>query len=240
MQSGRKSERQGTGGSGAALVLLSGGLDSATCLYWAKKHFDSVHAITFDYAGRLDKEKHATEQLAKAAGVARFTMIALPFLREMSEIEPAKVRNFREEDSRWSSYIPARNMIFYSIAAFHAESQGINSIIGGHNAHDSTFFSDSSPDFFDHLNSLLKKGCLSCNDAPHRVILPLAGMTRQTIIKLALELSVPMDLTWSCHEEGETPCGRCYACKERAEAFGALKLSDPALIVRQSSHPRKG
>lgn len=241
MQLGRDGEipHGGNGSAQAALVLLSGGLDSATCLYWARQHYGEVYAITFDYRGRLEKEKQATGLLAKAARVSKFTQIDLPFLKEMSEFEVAE-RQDPLSDSRWSSYIPARNMIFYSIAAFHAEALGINAIVGGHNAHDSAFFKDSSLDFFDHLNNLLERGCLSCDGKTYKIILPLVEMTRQQIIRLAMQLGVPIDLTWSCHEDDEVPCGRCYACKQRAEAFEALKVSDPALIVRQSHNPKKG
>src|SRR5438128_2171730 len=135
---------------GKALVLLSGGLDSATCLYWAKKRFQDIYAITFDYYGRLNKEKTSVELLSKAAGVVNLISIPLPFLKEASDFDSdlsSKQHVARNGDSRWDSYIPARNMLFYSIAAYHAEYLGINAIIGGHNIHDASFFRDSTPDY---------------------------------------------------------------------------------------------
>lgn len=212
---------------GKALVMLSGGLDSATCLYWAKKKFSEVHAITFDYFGRLEQEKRAAAKLAKRAGVTELIRIGLPFVKEASDFYDGRLKKQDLQDL-WSSYVPARNLMFYSIAAHHAEYLGADWIIGGHNSHDVTFFKDASSGYIEALNDLFKKGCLLCNGRAYRIVLPLAKKNRQEIIRLATRLKVPIGQTWSCHNNGRNHCGRCYACRQRLEAFSSLGLEDPA------------
>ena len=209
-----------------ALVLLSGGLDSGTCLYWAKKKFAEVRAITFNYYGRIQKEKWAAKALAKSAGVSNVIEIELPFVKEMSDLSS---KRRLQGGGLWASYVPARNMMFYSIAAHHAEFLGINRIVAGHNSHDVSFFKDASRTYIDRLNALFKQGCLLCNGKSYRIVLPLAKMKREEIIELAIGLNAPIELTWSCHRNGDTPCGNCYACKQRAAAFRRLGIADPAV-----------
>lgn len=245
-----KAKCDGKSKSGSsAIVLLSGGLDSATCLYWAKTKFSEVSAITFDYFSRLENEKRATLRLARSANVKELLEINLPFLKEASDFYDGS-RLKKKPDSNaflWSSYIPARNLIFYSIAAHYAEYLGIKWIIGGHNSHDAKFFKDASKDYLEKINHLFKEGCLLCNDGdgegdssnsrssnrsqqqPYQIILPLAQMNRKEVIKLAIELKLPIELTWSCHREGNVHCRQCYACKQRVEAFRSLGMDDPVL-----------
>ncbi len=209
-----------------ALVLLSGGLDSATCLYWAKDRFSKVYAITFNYFGRIERERSAAARLAETAGVAETIEIDLPFVKESSDFFKGKMKQAKGE--LWSSYVPARNMIFYSIAAHHAEFLGVKWIIGGHNSHDVHFFKDASKSYISKINALFREGCLLCNGRTYKIMLPLAGMRRREIIKLALGLKAPIELTWSCHRNGRSHCGSCYACKQRIEAFSSLGIPDPA------------
>jgi 7-cyano-7-deazaguanine synthase len=212
-----------------ALVMLSGGLDSATCLYWAKKNFSEISVITFNYFNRLENEKRAAVELARRVNIVNFLEINIPFIKEFSDFyngnHPAP-----GYDGRWASYVPARNLIFYSIAAHYAEFLNIKRIIGGHNIHDGTFFIDATKDYIEKLNSLIKRGCLFCNDDPCMILIPLAEMDRKTIINLAIELNVPIELTWSCHNKAKTHCGQCYACLQRIEAFSSLGIKDPVFL----------
>ena len=219
--------------SDKALVMLSGGLDSATCLYWAKERYSEVIAITFNYFGRLAQEKHAIIRLVNAAEVSNLIEIDLPFVKEAGDSSyyySSQSKDLLHSNSQWSSYVPARNMIFYSISAHFAEYLGIKWIIGGHNMHDTKFFKDASKSFIDKMNVLFKEGCLLCKDnQAYQIVLPLAKMNRKQIIKLAMRLKAPIELTWSCHREGAKPCGSCYSCKQRVEAFNELGLKDPAV-----------
>jgi 7-cyano-7-deazaguanine synthase len=209
-----------------ALVMLSGGLDSATCLYWAKERFSGVSAITFNYFGRLEMEKNAAAKLTKSAG-AELIQVDLPFVKEASDFDNGRLKR-QDPDALWSSYVPARNLMFYSIAAHYAEYLGAKRIIGGHNVHDVKFFKDASKDYIEKLNALFKEGCLLCNGQAYKILLPLSKMSRKEIIRLAIKLETPIEQTWSCHREGRAHCGRCYACKQRLEAFHSLGLQDPA------------
>ncbi|MDQ3888521.1 MAG: 7-cyano-7-deazaguanine synthase QueC [Thermoproteota archaeon] len=219
--------------SDRALVMLSGGLDSATCLYWAKEKYSEVIAITFNYFGRLVQEKRASVQLVKAAGINKLIEIDLPFVREAGDSSYYYSGRFKEKphsNAQESSYVPARNMIFYSIGAHYAEYLGAKWIIGGHNLHDAKFFKDASKRFIDKINILFREGCLLCNDQAYQILLPLSRMNRKQIIRLAMKLKAPIELTWSCHREGTVHCGSCYACRQRLEAFNNLGLKDPVFF----------
>ena len=209
-----------------ALVMLSGGLDSATCLYWAKEKFSDVSAITFNYFGRLGQEKRAAAKLGRGAG-AELIQVDLPFVKEASDFYNGRLKK-QDPNVLWSSYVPARNLMFYSIAAHYAEYIGAKRIIGGHNLHDVKFFKDASKDYIEKLNALFKEGCLLCNGQAYKILLPLSEMNRKEIIQLAIRLKAPIEHTWSCHREGRMHCGRCYACRQRLEAFRSLGLQDPA------------
>jgi 7-cyano-7-deazaguanine synthase len=219
-------------GSDKALVMLSGGLDSATCLYWAKEKFSEISAITFNYFGRLVREKQAAARLVKAAGIMNLIEIDLPFVMEAGDFYRGRFKRPDSNAGPSSSYIPARNMIFYSITAHYAEYLGAKWIIGGHNLHDAKFFKDASKSYIDKLNMLFREGCLLCGDRGYQILLPLAEMDRKQIIKLAIKLKAPIELTWSCHREGAVHCGNCYACRQRVAAFDVLGLKDPAFLFK--------
>lgn len=210
-----------------ALVMLSGGLDSATCLYWARGRFSDVSAITFNYFGRLVQEKRAAAKLASSAGATELIKVELPFVKEASDFYNGR-RKKQDSEALWSSYVPARNLMFYSIAAHYAEYLGARWIVGGHNLHDVEFFKDASTDYIEKLNALFKEGCLLCNGRAYQILLPLARKNRKEILRLAIRLRTPVEHTWSCHKDGKVHCGQCYACKQRLEAFGSLGLEDPA------------
>ena len=209
-----------------ALVMLSGGIDSSTCLYWAKRRFSDVLAITFNYYGRLENEKKATVELARRAAVTNLLQVNVPFIKEYSDFYNGKLLT-DDSDQRLSSYIPARNMIFYSICAHYAEFLDIKWIIGGHNSQDAEFFKDATKGYVKKINSLLKCGHPTIGRNTPTILLPLVDMDRQKVISLALKIDVPLELTWSCHNEGETHCGQCYSCSQRFGAFSSWGIKDP-------------
>jgi 7-cyano-7-deazaguanine synthase len=213
-----------------ALVMLSGGLDSATCLFWAKKKFEDVSAITFNYYQRIENERKAAIELAKKVNVTNLLEIDIPFIKESSEFPNRRLLQ-SNSDSRELSYIPARNLIFYSIGAHYAEFLGIKWIIGGHNSHDGQFFKDATKDYIQKINFLFKQGRILCNDESCVIVLPLAEMDRKKIVNLAIQLDVPLELTWSCHNEGKRHCGQCYSCEQRLEAFNSLSMKDPVFFT---------
>lgn len=211
-------------GHADSLVLLSGGLDSATCLYWAMKKFDDIRVITFNYFDRGRQEKRATIKIARKAGLPNVVEVDIPFVKEYSEFANAKKV---KQDERLPTYIPSRNLMFYSIAAHVAESLRIKWIIGGHNGHDGTFFKDATSDYLDKINLLFRQGSPFSNHDPCMILTPLCKMNRKEIVKLALSLEVPLELTWSCHGRTRKHCGMCYACRQRLDAFKSLGIRDP-------------
>jgi len=208
-----------------ALVLLSGGLDSATCLYWAKKRFSVVYAITFNYKDRGKREKNAALRIANEANIRNLIELDVPFIRENFHTHSDTLA--KDSDSRWSAYIPARNLIFYSIALYYAENLRVRSIVGGHNRHDGHFFRDATQSYLQKLTRLFREGSKTQGRRPTNIVLPLGSMCRKRIIILAVKLGVPIKLTWSCHKNGNTHCGSCYACIERLQSFKSLGIDDP-------------
>jgi 7-cyano-7-deazaguanine synthase len=211
----------------AAVVLLSGGLDSAVALYWARGQGFRLHALEIEYHRRPPRERACSEALARATDAERL-VVHLPFLRE-AEDQPADRRPAALSGAP-RGYLPARNLVFYSIAAHCAESLGASIIVGGHNRPDGERFPDARRGFFDALERLFADGLWSARERPLRVALPLAAMDKTAALRLGLDLGVPFAQTWSCYEDdAERPCGRCPSCVERARAFEAVGLSDPLL-----------
>ncbi len=205
-----------------ALVLMSGGLDSATCLYWAKDRFDVVQAITFSYYQRIHREKIASHIITKLAKV-NLIEVKIPFIKEKSEYFNFKRRSSVQPSQ---SYIPLRNLIFYSISGYYAQVNKIRNLVGGHNATDGNIFKDATAPYFRKMNELIEQGLL--DSVGCKIILPLKSMSRPQVIRLAMTLNVPIDQTWSCHRQGKVQCGKCYACIQRLNAFSLLGLKDPA------------
>jgi 7-cyano-7-deazaguanine synthase len=209
-----------------ALVLLSGGVDSAVTLWWAKRQGWDVRPLTFDYFGRPRREHAAIEALVNAAGVQPIRYVDLPFLKEVDDLRASGLANPVLRDSP-EGYIPARNLIFYSLAAYYAELDGIRYLVGGHNRVDPESFPDSSATFFDSLNGLFPQSLWSYDRSPVEVVVPLSGKSKEDVLRLGRDLGVPFELTWSCYWDRAVHCGTCVSCKERREAFAAVGLADP-------------
>jgi 7-cyano-7-deazaguanine synthase len=213
-----------------AVVLLSGGIDSAVCLWWLRPRAWEVHALTFNYppAGHR-REMEAARAIAESYGVTQHLEVELPFLRELGYLRLGPDHPLRGvADRAPPTYIPNRNMIFYSIAAHIAETLGARWIIGGHIREDANHFPDSAPAYLRRLNRLLAEGLIRAGGPPVRIVTPLARLEKKGVVELGSRLGVPFHLTWSCYGDGEKHCGRCLSCRARRAAFEALGLVDPA------------
>jgi len=211
-----------------AIVLLSGGVDSATALYWAKERFDEVYAMTMTYTETYDHEIEAAKQLAAAAHVKEHFLVHLPFVTAVeSKYHPTP------SDKISPIYFPARNIIFYGIAAAHAEARHIGYIVFGSNADDSTELPDARPAFIRLMNRIIKAGTRTGMEGGSITIVnPLIKRSKPEVIKLAFRLHVPLQLTWSCCDEtAKMPCGKCVGCEERIKSFKMCKAADPSLNV---------
>ena len=207
-----------------SIILLSGGLDSAVALYWAIEHGLGIETLTFDYFRRNPKEIQAGLELSRRANCPN-TRLELNFLKELDDLKTAELKNPLLEGVE-SAYIPSRNMIFYGIASSIAEIIDAKYIVGGHNKNDATTFPDSSESFFEAFNKVASMGRIS-GSRTGKVLLPFAKLDKSEVIRIGVELSVPFELTWSCYENRNVPCSKCYSCLLRSEAFAMAGVKDP-------------
>jgi 7-cyano-7-deazaguanine synthase len=217
------------------IVLLSGGLDSATALYWVMGNPDDIMAITFDYELRQTRELNAARSIARSAGV-QHTVIELPFYKKLRNSPSSSDESIGPEEKGQlsSAYVPARNIVFMGIAAAHAEIFGAEEIITGHIGEDVSRFPDVGVDFVKGFNSLLRL-CSRPNSQPIVIRMPLLRLTKEQVLKEAVRLGVPLEETWSCYNAGDAPCGLCYGCRSRSEAFEAIGVDDPWMERRRGS-----
>ena len=207
----------------SAIVLLSGGIDSATALYWAEQKATSIYSLNILYAQASYQEANASKSLANVAKVKEHFTVSLPFYKDIQiRYHPTQSSNVT------SAYVPSRNIIFYGIAAAYAETLGVETIVFGSNADDTRELPDATPAFIQRMNELLKIGTRTGTDGTlTRIVNPLINHSKVDVLKLALELKVPLGLTWSCYEDVELPCGRCRGCRNRLDAFKKIGMVDP-------------
>lgn len=216
-----------------ALLLLSGGIDSAVALWHALEKSWEMNCLTFDYHRRPPGEHRAMEALLQAAGDLPLRTVHLPFLKEVADLG-ADIQNPGLRGAP-EGYIPARNLVFYALALNEGERIGARYIVGGHNGGDSEVFPDANPQFFGSLNALVTSSLWSSKANPMEIYIPLAGMSKVEVLRTGERMGVPFELTWSCYWDGERHCGQCESCRERRAAFAAAGMADPT-----SYGPRPG
>jgi 7-cyano-7-deazaguanine synthase len=204
--------------SDKALVLLSGGVDSAVSLYWAKAQGWDLATIEFEYHLRPAREQRACADLRRHAGVETHVSVPLPFIMEVVDLPTGVLRNSSLMGAP-EGYIPSRNLLFYSLCSYYAEILGARYIVGGHNRADPESFPDSGRGFFERLNEVLKLSVWSYPEYPVEIVQPLLEKDKVGVLHLGKKLGVPFELTWSCYTDQEQPCGQCASCLEREQAF---------------------
>jgi len=213
-----------------AVVLLSGGIDSAVTLYLARERGFRPTALIFDYGQRHRKEIIAAKRIAKKAR-ARQKIVKFDFPLASSALLDKKKRlpanrSFSEiKKGVPSTYVPARNLIFLSIAASFAESQRAHAVFIGAHSEDYSGYPDCRRGFFDAFQKAVARGTKASSRI--RIYAPLVDKNKKEIIKTGLRLGVPFRLTWSCYAGGKAPCHRCDSCLFRERAFRELGVSDP-------------
>ena len=215
-----------------AVVLLSGGLDSATTLAIAIHEGYEVHALSFDYGQRHSRELESAKKIAKYYGVPHKIMkvdlrqIGGSALTDNIEIPERELDEIKDEIP--ITYVPARNTILLSFALGYAEVLDADAIFYGANAIDYSGYPDCRPEYveaFERMANLgTKKGV---EGRPIKIIAPLINMSKAEIIKRGMELSVPYQLTWSCYRGGEKACGKCDSCLLRLKGFMEAGYEDP-------------
>lgn len=218
-----------------AVILLSGGLDSAVTLYLARKEGYECHCLAFHYGQRHEKEISASRRIAKAAG-ARLEVVKLDLPWKGSSLVDKDMglpnrRSIEEIKSGGipSSYVPARNTVFLSIAASFAEAIGAEVIFIGAHSEDSSGYPDCRKEYLEAFNEVIKKGTKRGMEERLKLEFPLIDKSKNEIILLGAALAVPFHLTWSCYEGAARPCGTCDSCILRDKGFREAGMDDPIL-----------
>lgn len=225
-----------------AVVLLSGGLDSVTCLYWAKANYANVTAVSFNYGQRHNSELNAAKKIAATAQVNHriididLAQLGGSALTDASLVVPdAKQTDFSDNqhnDSIPITYVPARNTIFLSYALALAEVTQSNAIVIGVNAVDYSGYPDCRPEYiaaFEKMANLATKAGVMGNHL--HIATPLLHLSKAEIIKLGVSLGVDYALTMSCYRadsEGRA-CGHCDSCYLRQQGFLQAEIDDPTI-----------
>lgn len=217
-----------------AVVLLSGGLDSAVTLYIAKNMGFKAHALSFDYSQRHRREIASARKIANKAGVPISIMkIEFPWKNSAllnKAIDVPKNRAIANiSKSIPSTYVPARNIIFLSIAAGFAESLKAQAIFIGANAIDFSGYPDCRPEFFESMNKTIGTGTKFGGEHNIKIVTPLLKKNKADIVKIGNRLKVPFKLTWSCYEGGKYPCLKCDSCILRKKGFNEAGIEDPLI-----------
>jgi 7-cyano-7-deazaguanine synthase len=217
------------------VILLSGGLDSATVAAIAIKEGFSLSALTFFYSQKHEIEIKFAERLAEHFKMDNHTKISIPAeifktaLTTESDIEVPKHRDNTDSEIP-ETYVPARNIIFLSFALAYAESAGAEHIFIGANAVDYSGYPDCRPEFFSAFRKMANAGTKAGVEGRGFTIhTPLMHLYKHEIIKLGTELGVDYSLTHSCYDPSAdgSSCGECDSCYLRMKGFTEAGVPDP-------------
>ena len=223
-----------------AMVLSSGGVDSTTALGLAIQKYgrEQVIALSLSYGQKHEKEIEAAKAVAAYYGIEQlfldlskiFQYSNCSLLKQSDEKIPEEsyAEQIRETEGETpvSTYVPFRNGLFLSTAASIALSNGCQVIYYGAHADDAAGFAypDCSPVFNEAMNRAIWEG----SGHQLKIEAPFVNINKAEVVKNGLKLGVPYELTWSCYEGGEKPCGKCGTCIDREAAFAANGVADPA------------
>ena len=220
-----------------AIILLSGGLDSTTCAAIAREDHYDLHGLTINYGQKHNYELKAAKLVAKNFKFTSHAVIEInlasfggsSLLSE--EIEVPKNRNLGIKDDIPSTYVPARNTVFLSIALAKAETINAFDIFIGVNAIDYSGYPDCRPEFilqFEKMMNVATKDAVQ-NIGKYKIHTPLIKLTKAEIIKKGQQLGIDYQITSSCYAPNKygKPCGQCDACKLRIKGFDDAGLADP-------------
>ncbi len=220
---------------GGSVVLLSGGMDSATCLAIACRDSRPVHALTVGYGQRHHREVRSARALARHYRVAHHTVLELPIgpLLDSALTRPARrLRTDGVDAARIpATYVPARNTILLALTVGYAESHRLDALYLGVNAIDYSGYPDCRPEFLRAFARVARLGTKTGVEG-HRAVqirAPLLRKSKAEIVRFGNRLGVPWRLTWSCYAGGRRPCGTCDACRLRADGFRRAGAVDPTV-----------
>ena len=222
-----------------ALVLVSEGIDSTTCLGMAVKEYgkENVTALSMTYGQKHTKEIQAADKVTDYYGVEHISMnletifaysdcSLLAHSKEEIPHESYAKQLEKTDGSPVSTYVPFRNGLFLSAAASIAISKKCSVIYYGVHADDAA--GNAYPDCSSAFHNAMKESIYLGSGNAVTIEAPFVNWTKAEVVKKGLELGVPYEYTWSCYEGGEKPCGICGTCRDRAEAFRLNGVEDPA------------
>lgn len=209
-----------------AVVLLSGGLDSAVALAATAADGFACAALLVDYG-----QRNADRELAcarRVAGRLRAQVVAVTLSFPVSAGDPLSQRGGVGVSPH---YVPGRNGVLMSLALSVAEARGAERVVIGATAEDFAGFPDCRPEYFDAWRALAREGMAR---APE-IVAPLASLSKSGVVRLAAEFGVSAADTWSCYGPGPLPCGACGACAVRARGFADAGLHDPLITDKENA-----
>jgi len=218
-----------------AVCLISGGLDSAVTAFIAKKQGYDLYALSFRYGQRHKKEISCAKKIAKTVGVTNHIIFNIDLQKfggsSLLSTSSNKIKNHALKDigkTIPSTYVPARNTVFLSLALAYAEALNATAIFIGVNAVDYSAYPDCRPNYirvYQHLANLATKRGVKGKTI--RINAPLLYLSKAEIIKTGVKLNVPFAKTWSCYRGDAKACGRCDSCLLRLKGFHEAKTKDP-------------
>ena len=220
-----------------AIVLFSGGLDSTTCLAKAVHEYGAknVTALSLSYGQKHEKEIQCAEKIVRYYGVEHIEMeISEVFkgsdctlLKGNAEVPDGAYAEQLKKTDTVTTYVPFRNGLFLSIATAMALVRGCDVVIYG--AHQDDAAGDAYPDCTEYFATAMGEAIAEGTGWKVELETPFINTNKAGVVKQGLKLGVPYEMTWSCYNGGEKPCGKCGTCIDRAKAFKANGVKDPAL-----------
>jgi len=215
-----------------AVVVLSGGLDSTTCMGIARDAGYELHALTFDYGQRHRREVEQARAVASYYEAREHRIIRMDFLREIggSALTDPALQVPTDECSGEVpiTYVPARNLIFLSLAAGYAEVIGAERIYIGVSAVDFSGYPDCRPEFIRSMNETVNLATrMGTEGSPLQIETPLLQLSKAETVRWGLRLGVPYHLTTSCYQGEVEACGICDSCRLRIKGFQEAGAPDP-------------
>lgn len=218
-----------------AVVLLSGGLDSAVAIHLAKSQGFEVYALSFDYGQRHNKEVECAKATAQLVGAQEHNLVTLQLNLWGGSSLTDKNLNVEDGDVTRTdipmTYVPARNMVFLSVAASYAEAIGAQDIFIGVSEVDYSGYVDCRESFIEAMENAINMGTVAAveHGKKFKIHAPFIYKTKAQEIQLGEQLGVDWSHTWSCYRGGEKPCGTCDSCLLRAKAFAEAGVVDTSL-----------
>lgn len=219
----------------AAVVLLSGGMDSTVLLYHVAREIQcpEIHALSFNYGQRHSRELACAAAQAKRLSVADHRVMDITFMGALIQNGSALIEGGAEVPDLESipagdlgqppTYVPNRNMMLLSMAAAYAEAHGMTDVYYGAQAQDEYGYWDCTRDFLRRINEVLVLN----RKKPVTIHGPFISKSKAEVVAMGLKLGIDFAQTWSCYRGGESACGSCPTCVERLNAFRDNNVADP-------------